>query len=141
MTEAQAIELISATFVAGWTSRRPDVPFALENDALPSADIFVALVVTMTTSRETTQGRSRTKRVQRNGWIQVKTWQPANTGRAGAAALAGQVRGILESVSLPSPLPGDEALTTQAGTTLTIGTDGRWFMQLVRIPFWYADRA
>jgi hypothetical protein len=34
---------------------------------------------------------------------------------------------------------GDESLTTEAGTPLPIGTDGRWYMVLVRIPFWYVE--
>ena len=139
MTEAQAIELISATFAAAWPVAAPDVLLVLENEAVPSADRFVMLVVTMTTSRQTTQGPKRTRRVQRNGWIQGKTWSPANEGRAGAAALADAVRRVFEQVDLPSPVPGDEPVTTFAGVTQTIGTDGRWYLQLVRIPFWYVE--
>jgi hypothetical protein len=100
----------------------------------------VLLVVPMTTSRATTQGAKHRRRVQRDGWIQVKAWSPANEGRAGAAALADAVRQILELVDLPSPISGDEPVTTFAGVTQTIGTDGRWYTQLVRIPFWYVDR-
>jgi hypothetical protein len=40
---------------------------------------------------------------------------------------------------LPSPVAGQEPLRTQSPVTLTIGTDGRWFLQLVRTPFWYVE--
>ena len=139
MTEAQAIELISAIFAAAWPAEAPGVPLALENEALPSADRFAMLVVTLTTSQQTTQGARRSRRVQRNGWIQVKTWSPANEGRAGAAELADAVRRIFELVDLPSPIAGDEPVRTFAGVTQTIGTDGRWYTQVVRVPFWYVE--
>ncbi len=140
MTEAQAIELIEATFATGWAAAQPTVPFALENDPLPTSDAFVQLTTTFTTSNDTTQGALGTKRVQCNGWIVVKMWTPAGAGRALAAQLADSVRGIFEVVPLPSPVPGEESLLTQPGSTVTIGTDGRWFMQMRRIPMWFAMR-
>lgn len=141
MTEAQSIELISATFASRWPLVAPGVPFALENEALPHADSFVLLVVATTTSRTTTQGAKHQRRVQRDGWIEVKTWSPANEGRRGAAVLVDAVRQALELVDLPSPVLDDESVTTFASVTQPLGTDGRWYMQLVRIPFWYVNRA
>lgn len=141
MTEAQAIELISSTFAAGWLVLQPDVPYVLENDPLPvddTAGAFVQLTVTLTTSNDTTQGPS--KRVQRNGWIVVKTWTPAGAGRQLAAQLADSIREVFELAPLPSPVDGDEPVNTQPGSTQTIGTDGRFFMQMRRIPVWFVQR-
>lgn len=139
MTEAQAIELISATFATGWGAAQPDVPFVLENDPLPSGDAFVQLTTTFTTSQDTTQGPIGTKRVQCNGWIVVKMWTPAGTGRALAAQLATAVRAVFLAPML-SPVPNDEAINAQPGATVTIGTDGRWFMQMIRLPIYFVDR-
>lgn len=132
-------ELVSATFATGWASAQPSVPLDLENEALPSSDTFAALTITLTTSAQMTQGARKTRRVRRNGYVQVKLWTPADTGAAGGAGLADTVRTVLEMVELPSPLAGDEPVTTQAGNTSPIGIDGRWYMTLVRIPFWYAE--
>ena len=139
MTESDAIELIESTFATGWTTAQPDIPFALENDPLPSSDAFVQLTVTLTTSQDTTQGPIGTKRVQYNGWIVVKTWTPAGTGRALASQLADTVRQLFRP-PMPSPVPNDEAINAQPGTTVTIGTDGRWFMQMVRMPMYFVGR-
>ncbi len=85
------------------------------------------------------QGRIGTRRVRRDGWITVKLWVPADTGTHGPAGLDDDVRRILEMVRLPSPIGGDEALTTFAANMLPVGVDGRWYMSLVRVPFWYAE--
>ena len=45
MTEAQAIELITATFVAQWPGLQPQVPYVLENRTLLAVDTFVHMSV------------------------------------------------------------------------------------------------
>lgn len=139
MTEAQAIELIESTFATGWAAAQPAIPFVLENDPLPTSDAFVQLTTAFTTSNNTTQGPAGTQRVQNNGWVVVKTWTPAGTGRALAAQLAGSVRSVFRAPMI-SPVPNDEAINAQPGATVTIGTEGRFFMQMIRLPFWYTDR-
>jgi hypothetical protein len=142
VTEAQAIELISRTFVAGWKAARPDVPFAIENEPgeLPSAGAvnFAYLTVVPTTNESLTSGEAGTRLVGRNGWIQVKLWVPAGDRTAGAYALAEVVRRIFELRNLIGP-GGGESLDTRASSTQPIGTDGRWFMLLVRTPFTYFE--
>lgn len=147
MTEAEMRRIVSETFVAGWTAGAPDIPFALENEALPSADKFALLTITLTTAQQTTQGGQGTRRERSGGWVNVKIWTPANTGMVAPAAgdadgqratdLAEIARGVFRLKTLPGQ-PGDEGITLQSPVTQTIGTDGRWFMQLVRTPFWYA---
>lgn len=137
-------ELVSATFATGWASARPDVSFALENEgaSLPSdGDAFFAyLTIVPTTSSQMTMGRGGTRRVRRDGWVQVKLWGPPGTGSKGLSGLVGTVCDVLEMVSIPPAVPGsDEPVTTYAASTLEIDDDGRWFTMLVRIPFWYAE--
>jgi len=134
VTEAQAIELISATFAAQWPTLSGQVPFALENRSRPSADTFAALTTVTSTSDQRTMGGVGTRFVERQGWVVVKLWGPAGAGRLGLATLTEAVRGIFEMKALPA-VDGGEPLSTYATATMAIGTDGRWFMQLARTPF------
>ncbi|HEU4727686.1 MAG TPA: hypothetical protein VFT22_07350 [Kofleriaceae bacterium] len=133
-------ELVSSTFLTAWTAQAPTVPLVLENEVLPSSDRFALLTIVPTTSEQTTQGRVGTRRVRRNGWIQVKLWTPANGGSRELAQLGGIAGAILELSSFPSPVAGDEPVTTLAAQSGAGGTDGRWYMGLVRVPFWYAEQ-
>lgn len=134
-------ELVSATFMAGWTAARPAIPAVLEDDPLPAVDTFVQLTITPTTSYQQTVGRLNTRRVSRQGWIVVKIWVPSGTGAASVAAkLVDVARPIFEMVDLPSPIAGDDALVTSAANQQPIGTEGRWYMMLVRTPFIYVER-
>lgn len=129
-------EAVSAVFVAGWTA----TPFALDNEAVPmSATSFATLTITPTTSSQMTQGAPRSRRVRRNGWITVKLWVPADTGAAGMSVLKDAARELLEAIAIPSPLASDEQITTMAGSDTPVGVDGRWYMGLVRMPFWYSE--
>lgn len=132
-------ELVSATFAAGWPAAAPGVPLLLEDEAAPSGDSFAALTITSTTGTQMTHGRIGNRKVRRQGWIQVKLWGPADEGAAGIAGLSAAVLQLLEMVSLPSVVPGDDPVTTLAAQAGPSGTDGRWFMGLVRIPLWYVQ--
>ena len=144
MTETQMRELVSATFVAGWGAAQPLVPFALEDEALPSTDEFAVLTIVPTTGMQMTQGRAGTRRVMRRLWIQIKLWSPAGNGAARITELGDAAQNIFELQSLPSPIPGDDPLTIQAATGIkragsADATDGRWTMLLVRLPAWYSE--
>jgi len=93
----------------------------------------------LTTSGQMTQGAPGNRRVRRDGWIQVKLWAPADTGASSAAGMADSIRRMLEMVELASPVSGDEPVTTAAGATQPVGVDGRWYVTLVRIPFYYVE--
>jgi hypothetical protein len=136
MTEAQMREAVSAVFVAGWTA----TPFTLDNEAIDmGSSSFASLTITPTTSSQMTMGARGTRRTRRDGWITVKLWVTADTGATGMAALKGAVRNLLEMISIPSPLASDEQITTLAGSDTPVGVDGRWYMELVRLPFWYSE--
>jgi hypothetical protein len=140
VTEAQAIELIAATFADGWTAGRPEVPFAIENEpaAMPSSGSFALLTIVPTTSDQATSGEVGTRLVARNGWIQVKLWTPAGGGIAGAHTLVQVVREIFEMQNLVGP-DGGESIDTRVTSTMPLGTDGRWFMLLARTPFTFFE--
>lgn len=141
MTEAQARELLSATFATAWADAQPDVPLAVDNEviALPDSGNFAALSIMLTTSSQMTHGGPGTRRVRRYGWAQVKLWVPAGTRTAGAGGLADSVRDILEARSFASPIAGDEALITLGASSTPPSEDGRWYTMVVRVPFWYAE--
>lgn len=141
MTEPQMRELVSAAFAAAWTAAQPSVPVALENEALPTSDTFVLLTITPTTSPQMTHGRVGNRKIRRNGWIQVKLWGPANTGSAGLTALADVAQGILELTQFPSPIAGDDPVTTlgSSGGGGGASTDGKFYMQVVRVPYWFVE--
>ena len=141
MTEAQAIELISATFAAQWPALSNQVPFALENRRLtiPPTDTFALVLTDHMTSEQRTCGGVGTRFVERPGWITVKLWGPAGAGRFGLGTLVEAVHQIFEMNNL-GPAPGDnETLDTGASTTQKVGEDGRHFMLLVRTPFSYFE--
>ena len=144
MTEVQMRELVSAAFAAAWPAASGGVPFALENEALPSSNTFVQLTITPTTSAQATHGKRGNRKVTRRGWIQVKMWGPANAGSAGLAGLGDIAQSILEMTSFPSPVPGDDPVTTLAsdGARRLGGSDedGRWYMGVVRVPFVFFER-
>lgn len=141
MTEVQMREAVSALFAASWPTASGGVPLALENEALPSADTFAQLTILPTTSQQMTHGRSGKRRVRRNGWIQVKLWGPVDRGAEGLADLGDAAQAILEMVAIPSPVAGDDPVTTQAAMAGSAqgAVDGRWYMAVTRIPFWYVE--
>lgn len=132
-------ELVMSTFDVAWRAAQPDVPLVLENEARPTSGQFVMLTIVPTSSQQMTQGRRGNRRVMRNVWLRVKLWGPVDEGSTGLAALGDAVQIILEMVSLPSPVAGDEPLTTLAAQSGPSGTDGRWSMGLISISAWYAE--
>lgn len=140
MTEAQAIELVTQTFVTGWTTAMPAVPYTLRNDTLLSVDTFVLFTAMVTASRQTTQGPAGTRRVEYQGWIQIKTWVPTGTGAAPSARLADAARAIFVGQNLPSPVPNDEALNCGAAMSGAPTVDERWELGLIRIPMKFSSR-
>ena len=141
MTEAQARELISATFATAWSAAQPSVPLAIDNEtiSLPDTGNFAALSIALTTSSQMTQGGPGTRRFRRDGWALVKLWAPAGTRTAGASDMADTVRAVLEGKSFVSPIAGDEALTTLGSNATPPSNDERWYITVVRVPFWYAE--
>jgi hypothetical protein len=135
MTEAQAIELIDAAFVAAWPTATGNLPLALENEALPTSSSFGLLTIKHTVSQpRTSGGLVGTRRIERRGWIFVKLWTPSNQGRKGFSTLADIVRGILEIKQLGSS--GDQ-LTIDAGLTQEVGDSTGYYIGVVQFPMRY----
>lgn len=136
MTEAQAIEAISALVVAQWPAVTSGLPLALEDEAMLSADSFGQLTIRHTTARQITMGNTGVRRVERKGNIYLKIWGPVDAGRAGTSGIADAVRGFLEMVNI-AVVGQVEPLTTYAGYTQEAGSDSRWYMTVVIVPFVY----
>ncbi len=134
-------ELVIGTFDAAWRIAQPSVPAIYENEVIPDGPTQVMLTIVLTTEQQTTQGAAGTRRFVQQGWLQVKTWSPVNAGTAGAAAMCDSIRKILRGVSMPSPVVGDEPLTTLAPSAGPSGSDGSHWMTLTRVPFSYTERA
>lgn len=82
VTEAQMREVVSSTFDTAWRAVHPTVPLVLDNEARSSETEFAILVITPTTSQQMTTGRVGTRRVRRNGWLQVQVYADADQGAA-----------------------------------------------------------
>lgn len=138
MTEAQAIEFISAQFVAAWPAASGGVPIALDNEAHPElagVDTFAQLTIQHTASRQLTHGSVGTRRWLRMGVIYVRLWVAADRGRAPLAALCDAARSVFEGIDLGTGLA--DALTIEAGQTREVGPDGQQYMAAVQFGFRY----
>jgi hypothetical protein len=140
VTEAQMRELAAATFTAAWERAQPAVPLVLEDEIAASSDAKALFAVQVTASDQMTQGPRGTRRVRRRVWLSVKLWTPAGQGSARLAALADSARALLEMIDMPSPIAGDDPITTLAADAgVPPYTDGHWRMQVVRVPGWYCE--
>ena len=141
MTEAQAIEIIAAQFLAQWPTLTAAIagapvggyPFAIDNEAFKAQDTFAFLTWQPTTSQQMTMGSPNRKRHYLV--IMVKLWSPVNQGAAALAGLADICRRIFQSQTLGT---GD-GVTVQAGTTSRKTTDGSWTMCMVTFPAFYDE--
>ncbi|HET9893236.1 MAG TPA: hypothetical protein VFQ42_22350 [Mycobacterium sp.] len=132
-------EVVSAAFVTGWRAQRPDVPVWLENEAQPTADAYVSLTITPTTSRQMTLGRAGTRRVQRQVYLQVKIWSAKDAGSVPLAALGDVAQGILEMKSFGGSASDEPVITQLAQAVLGKATEHRWSIAIMRIPAWYSE--
>lgn len=144
MTEAQAMNLLSETWKAGWLALHSgDAPYALENEHYRSTSPTWALVFFRhTVSRQITQGPPGARKFERRGNILVFLFGAVDTGRIPVSELVGDVRTVFEARRLATV---DDPLWTEAAASQETGvngrtTDGNWFMQRVTIPFRYTEQ-
>lgn len=143
MTESQAVEAISEAFATGWTAAQPTIPFALDNEAMPSADSFATLSIRHGVSQQITQGPPGQRRWKRSLTVYVRLFVPADQGRAGVSALVGTVRTLLEGVDLAGTSnPNGEPVTMMATADREMGpVDSRWFaVACVTSGYYYETR-
>lgn len=147
MTEPQACEAITKAFVT-WAAAQssPGLSYAVENElgALPTippatSSRFALLTITPTTSDQLTSGEVGARFVGRNGWIQIKLWVPSGERTAGIGALESSARTAMEMQNIIGPVATDETIDTRAGYVQTVGNDGRWYMQVLRIPYTFFE--
>lgn len=151
MTEAQAIELVAARFIAAWpgaTSALLDpsgtpygssgVPYALPNEARLSADVFVQVSLLPYMRQRISQGG--VVRYQQWQYVIVSAFVPANSGAQLANQLADAARAVYEKQSLAL---GAESVTIDAGTPRAIAAafDNRWYVKGVQfLCYWFESR-
>lgn len=146
MTEAQAIEAITAAFNGAWQTQQPTVPVLDENEASTAFEAWVRLSVTHTSRQQATLGQATSRRFEARGLISVQIFGVPNAGRHPVSLLADNVRQILESASLPqrdgsgNPLVGGDAVITFGARTQEVRDPkdaGTWYMVVVLVPFLY----
>lgn len=134
MTEAQAIEAISARFIADWAAVQPSVPCMLEGEIGDSSSTWIRMTVRHSLSSQVTLGSPR--RFERLGSVFVQIFAPVNAGRVTLATLADSVRTVIEGQTLAV---GDDCLHLYAGRTEHVPTDGVYVMSVVVVPFRYYE--
>ena len=139
MKQQAAYELIVERFDSQWdTVANPivaaGVPHVYDNEAIPAGDYLASCTIQHTITTPQTTGTVGTRRCERRGNIFVKVWVPSDAGRTVSTKLLDAALGIFEGQSLYS---GSENVTILAGATREIGTDGRWYMATVVLPFYY----
>lgn len=136
MTEAQFVEAVQETWLAAWLAMHPDIPTTFSNETFTAPANWVRLVTRHTVSHRLTMGLTH-RRWSRIGLIAVQLFGEVNVGEGCLAQLADDTRSILEGIVF-----GGGQGWTDAGTTndAVKDTDGRWFMKLVTIPFWYQQQ-
>lgn len=133
MTEAEAIEAIQQRFIDGWTAIHPadpedpdHVPFTFSGEVFDSSDTWVRLSVNHSTRNQMTAGA--TARFDSRGNIMVQLFGSIDIGATQLAELAEDVRTVLEGIRL-------QDIVIRAGASRPAGTDGRWEMKIVTLPF------
>lgn len=142
MTEAQAIEAMQEAWVSslsGWPSLHPDVPFVLDDEEFQAPATWARFSIVHTVSNQISMGGPGQRRFERRGRIAVQLFGEVNQGSAQLAGFADDVRTLLECKSII--VAPNDYVRTYAGTTTkpSGGTDGRWAMRLVTIPYWYTE--
>lgn len=136
MTEAQAVEAISARFLAAWPGASGSTPFALVNEARLAVDTFAQLQFLPGIRQPISQGASRM--YESHTWVVVQLWTPVNAGAAPMATLIDAARAVFERQTLTV---GSERLTMDAGMTRGVAKnfDGRWDISAVQFDAWWFE--
>lgn len=141
MTEAEAVEAICARWVAAWASLQPTVPYALPNEALPTAGLatFVNVTFGAIASKQISQGAIGSRMFERRGVVNVKLFGAVDAGEAPLATLMGSVRDALESREVGAGDLG--SVQTFAVSTPTPPTRAQgWYTKTAAVPFRFFER-
>lgn len=143
MTEADAVEAISATWRDRWPAASSaaigtGVPYSFEGENVDSQDYFAACVIQPLGRVQITTGPR--PRFQSSGIVRARIWTPTGVGVLPAAKLCDAVRLVLERQQVGGAL-FVEPVTFGAGASLPGAVDGRWYRREVQTPFVYYDQA
>lgn len=131
MTEAQALETMTQRWIDAWVPLRPTVPYTFEGEPFDSVDAWARVTFVHTVRRQVTMGSDGARKFESRGTIFVQLFGPPNQGVKLLAELADDVRKVFEGRRLATEL------TTYAGSSREVPTDGRWLQKSVTIPFLY----
>ena len=138
MTEAQAIETLAARWKASWEALQPTVPYALGNEAQPTAGVVTFANMMLSgpiATRQLTQGPIGSRKFERRGAVAVKLFGSVDVGDSTLALLVGDVKTTLESQPLGNA--GDLLYTSSCATTAA--KQGSWYTRMVTIPFTFYE--
>lgn len=133
MTEAQALEQLTQRWIDAWPALQPTVKFIFDGETADAEDTYAHVSFIHTTRSQATLGSEGARKFESRGQIFVRLFGPVNRGVAHLAALADDVRKVYESRRL------HEDLTTYAGSSREVPSDGKWMQRTVAIPFLYFE--
>lgn len=135
MTEAETEETLKQAWIDGWTAIHGPgptfVPFTFDGEVDDATETWVRVSVMPSTRDQGTTGR--VARFDTRGNIMVQLFGSIGVGALELAALAGDVRTVLERHRW-----GD--VRTFAGATRKSPSDGRWEMRIVTVPYWVEEQ-
>lgn len=131
--EARAIEAMYRHFHETFPLVAPGIEYTFENEAYePASSTWLRVSTRHTVAAIATMGANRL--IERKGRLFVQLFGDVDVGREPLAALAAQVRQVLEGRAL-SLAPG--RLHFHEGSSREGPGDARWAMELVTVPFAY----
>lgn len=136
MTEADAVEAMTQTFLTAWSVAQPTVPVLLENEVGATADAWARFSIIHTTREQTTHGPTGGRRFEARGYMFVQVFGGVDGGRRLTSQLADSARAALDSIRI-AVAGDDEPINTYAGASRESPTDGRWFQTTITVPFVY----
>lgn len=133
MTEAQALETMTQRWLDVWPTLQPGLAnaIAFEGETFDTLETWARVTFIHTVRRQVTMGSDGARKYESRGTIFVQLFGAPNRGVKQLAELADDVRKVYEGKRLATEL------TTYAGSTREVPTDGRWLQKSVVIPFVY----
>lgn len=128
VTRTAAVEACLQRFKTAWGTT---TPVTFDNEAFDGdkqTRPWVRLSVRIVGSEQHTLGPVGARRFRRDGLAFVQVFTLANTGTAKGTELSEQAAAIFEGVSF-------NGLDFGAAQVLSKGTEGKWYVNLVEVPF------
>lgn len=134
MTDAQAVKAMLDKWATGWTGLHADIPYTLDNENFTGVPTWARVTIVNTVRTQTTVGPKGTRRFEQRGRIAVQLFGDIDKGSLELVALGDDVRSLLQGEAI---VVDDQEIALFEAAATPAGTDGRWNMRLVTIPFLY----